>query len=59
MSEYKKNSASVYLPNNTMEIIDGLHHDTYTKNNPLFIQKMASLQKTLIDKAFHNNQIHC
>ena len=51
MSEYKKNSASVYLPNKTMEIIDALHHDTHTKNNPRFIEKMVSVQKTLIDIA--------
>ena len=51
MSEHKKNSASVYLPNNTMEIINALHHDTHTKNNPRFIEKMVSLQKTLIDIA--------
>ena len=51
MSEQKKNSASVYLPNKTMEIIDGLHHDTHTKNNPRFIEKMVLITRDFIDIA--------
>ena len=51
MSEQKKNSASVYLPNKTMEIVNALHHDTHTKNNPRFIEKMVLITRDFIDIA--------